>query len=124
MSRRVVIAGVALSEVGRVDNQTPYALLAQASRRALADAGIAPDEIDGFGSTGLGTMAPIDVAEYMGIRPAWIDSTAVGGASWEVMAAHAADAISAGHANVVLLAYVLVAKPFSTFSRNQLWSAA
>ena len=105
MSRRVVIAGVALSEVGRVDNQTPYALLAQASRRALADAGIAPDEIDGFGSTGLGTMAPIDVAEYMGIRPAWIDSTAVGGASWEVMAAHAADAISAGHANVVLLAY-------------------
>ena len=97
--------GVALSEVGRVDNQTPHALLAQASRRALADAGLLPHQIDGFASTGLGTMAPIDVAEYMGIQPTWIDSTAVGGASWEIMAAHAADAISAGHADVVLLAY-------------------
>ncbi|MDO8389532.1 MAG: acetyl-CoA acetyltransferase [Actinomycetota bacterium] len=105
MSRRVAIAGVALSEVGKVDNQTPYALMAQASRRALADAGLRPEQIDGFASTGLGTMAPVDVAEYMGIRPTWIDSTAVGGSSWEVMAAHAADAISAGHADVVLLAY-------------------
>jgi acetyl-CoA acetyltransferase len=105
MSRRVVIAGVALSEVGKVDNATPYALMAQASRRALADAGLNVNQIDGFASTGLGTMAPADVAEYMGITPRWLDSTAVGGASWEIMAAHAADAISAGHANVVLLAY-------------------
>jgi acetyl-CoA acetyltransferase len=50
-------------------------------------------------------MAPIDVAEYLGLRPRWLDSTAVGGSSWEVMAAHAVDAISAGHADVVLLAY-------------------
>ncbi len=105
MSRRVAIAGVALSEVGRVDDQTPYALMAQASRRALADAGLGVDQIDGFASTGLGTMAPVDVAEYMGISPRWVDSTAVGGSSWEIMAAHAADAISAGHADVILLAY-------------------
>jgi acetyl-CoA acetyltransferase len=105
MSRRVAIAGIALSEVGKVDNATPYALMAQASRRALADAGLRPAQIDGFASTGLGTMAPVDVAEYMGISPRWVDSTAVGGSSWEVMAAHAADAISAGHADVILLAY-------------------
>jgi len=105
MGRRVAIAGVALSEVGKVDDMTPYALMAQASRRALADAGLRPDEIDGFASTGLGTMAPVDVAEYMGITPRWVDSTTVGGSSWEVMAAHAADAISAGHADVILLAY-------------------
>ena len=105
MTRRVAIAGVALSEVGRVDDVTPYALMAQASRRALADAGLAVDQLDGFASTGLGTMAPVDVAEYMGITPRWIDSTTVGGSSWEVMAAHAADAIGAGHADIVLLAY-------------------
>jgi acetyl-CoA acetyltransferase len=105
MGRRVAIAGVALSEVGKVDDMTPYALMAQASRRALADAGLQPDQIDGFASTGLGTMAPVDVAEYMGITPRWVDSTTVGGSSWEVMAAHAADAISAGHADVILLAY-------------------
>ena len=105
MSRRVAIAGVALSDVGRVDDLTPYALTAQASRRALADAGLSPQQVDGFASTSLGTMAPIDVAEYFGLTPRWIDSTSVGGASWEVMAAHAADAIAAGHADVVLLTY-------------------
>jgi acetyl-CoA acetyltransferase len=105
MGRRVAIAGIALSDVGRVDDMTPYALMAQASRRALADAALDVNAIDGFASTGLGTMAPVDVAEYMGISPRWVDSTTVGGSSWEVMAAHAADAISAGHADVVLLAY-------------------
>ena len=94
MSRRVAVAGVALSDVGRVDDATPYTLMAQAARRAIADAGLTVDDIDGFASTGLGTMAPIDVAEYMGFVPRWVDSTAVGGASWEVMAAHAADAIA------------------------------
>jgi acetyl-CoA acetyltransferase len=103
--RRVAIAGVALSDMGRVDNRTPFELIAQSSRRALADAGLTKADIDGVGSTGLGTMAPIDVCEYMGITPRWIDSTAVGGAAWEVMAAHAADAISAGHADVILLTY-------------------
>ena len=47
----------------------------------------------------------MDVAEYLGLQPHWVDSTSVGGASWEVMAAHAADAIAAGRADVVLLTY-------------------
>ena len=99
------IAGVALADVGRVDDKGPYELIAQASRRALADAGLTPDDVDGLASTGQGTLPPVDVGEYLGLRPRWIDSTAVGGASWEVMAAHAADAIGAGHADVVLLTY-------------------
>lgn len=99
------IAGVALSDVGRVDDKGPYELIAQASRRALADAGLTPDDVDGLASTSQGTLPPVDVGEYLGLRPRWIDSTAVGGASWEVMAAHAADAIAAGHADVVLLTY-------------------
>jgi acetyl-CoA acetyltransferase len=105
MTRRVAVAGVALSDVGRVDHSTPYALTAQAARRALADAGLTPDEVDGVASTSLGSLAPIEVAEYMGLAPRWLDSTSVGGAAWEVMASHAADAISLGHADVVLLAY-------------------
>jgi acetyl-CoA acetyltransferase len=105
MSRRVAVAGVALSDCGRVDDSTPYALTAQAARRALADAGLTPEDVDGVASTSLGTLAPIEVAEYMGLAPRWLDSTSVGGAAWEVMAAHAADAIALGHADVVLLAY-------------------
>ncbi|WP_338697639.1 acetyl-CoA acetyltransferase [Streptomyces sp. Q6] len=102
---RVAVAGIALSDCGRVDEATPYALHAQAARRALADAGLTPDVVDGFASAGLGTLAPVEVAEYLGLTPRWVDSTSVGGSTWEVMAAHAADAIAAGHARAVLLVY-------------------
>lgn len=105
MNRRVAVAGVALSDVGRVDDLSPWALVAQSSRRALADAGLQPSDIDGVASTSLGMLPPADIAEYLGLRPRWLDSTAAGGSSWEVMAAHAADAIAAGHADVVLLTY-------------------
>ncbi|MGW7556395.1 thiolase C-terminal domain-containing protein [Streptomyces rimosus] len=101
----VAIAGIALSDCGRVDDATPYALHAQAARRALADAGLDRSLVDGFASAGLGTLAPVEVAEYLGLRPTWVDSTSVGGATWEVMAAHAADAIAAGQARAVLLVY-------------------
>ncbi|MFJ4873835.1 thiolase C-terminal domain-containing protein [Streptomyces sp. NPDC088745] len=104
-TRKVAVAGVALADCGRVDDATPYALHAQAARRALADAGLDRTVIDGFASAGLGTLAPVEVAEYLGLRPRWVDSTSVGGATWEVMAAHAVDAISAGHAGAVLLVY-------------------
>ncbi|WP_327735961.1 acetyl-CoA acetyltransferase [Streptomyces nojiriensis] len=103
--RRVAVVGVALSDCGRVDGPTPHALHAQAARRALADSGLQRSVIDGFASAGLGTLAPVEVAEYLGLRPTWVDSTSVGGSTWEVMAAHAADAIAAGQANAVLLVY-------------------
>ncbi|MFF1732198.1 acetyl-CoA acetyltransferase [Streptomyces sp. NPDC058247] len=117
-SRRVAIAGIALSDCGRVDEathpqalgsaragETPFALHARAARRAVADAGLTPDVIDGFASAGLGILAPVEVAEYLGLKPRWVDSTSVGGSTWEVMAAHAADAIAQGHARAVLLVY-------------------
>lgn len=103
--RKVAVVGISLSDCGRVDEATPYALHAQAARRALADSGLDRSVVDGLASAGLGTLAPAEVAEYLGLRPTWIDSTSVGGSTWEVMAAHAADAVAAGHANAVLLVY-------------------
>ncbi|MGW2821386.1 thiolase C-terminal domain-containing protein [Streptomyces sp. NPDC001443] len=104
-TRRAAVVGAALSRCGRVDDATAYTLHAEAARRALADAGLDRSLVDGFASAGTGVLAPVEVAEYLGLRPTWVDSTAVGGSTWEVMAAHAADAIAAGHANAVLLVY-------------------
>ncbi|WP_405645331.1 thiolase C-terminal domain-containing protein [Streptomyces sp. NBC_00019] len=104
-TRKVAVVGVSLSDCGRVDDATPYTLHAQAARRALADAGLDRSLVDGFASAGTGALAPVEVAEYLGLRPTWMDSTSVGGSTWEVMAAHATDAIAAGHANAVLLVY-------------------
>ena len=73
--------------------------------RAIADAGLTKDDIDGFGSSGMGLLAPVEIAEYLGLRPTWVDGTGVGGATWEFMVEHAVAAILAGHAEVVVLVY-------------------
>ncbi|MCW2620687.1 MAG: putative thiolase [Frankiales bacterium] len=105
MTRRVALAGVGLADNGKDHGQTPFGMLAQASRRAVAEAGLKPSDIDGYGSTAMGALPPVDMAEYLGLRPRWLDSTAIGGSAWEVMAAHAADAIAEGRADVILLSY-------------------
>jgi acetyl-CoA acetyltransferase len=102
---RVAIVGAALSDCGRVDTKSPFELHYQAASRAIADAGLTKADIDGFGSAGTGLLAPVEVAEYLGLRPTWIDGTGVGGSTWEVMAEHAVEAIQAGHADVVVLVY-------------------
>jgi acetyl-CoA acetyltransferase len=103
--RDIAIVGAALSDIGRVDDKTPFHLHWQAASRALADAGLSKDDVDGYMSTGTGVLAPVEVAEYMGLRPHWVDSTGVGGAAWEFMVEHAAAAIAQGLVNVVLISY-------------------
>jgi acetyl-CoA acetyltransferase len=104
MPNRVAIVGVGLSDCGRVPDKTAMALMAQSSRHAIADAGLTKDDIDGFGGHG-SLLPPVEVGEYLGLRPAWVDATNVGGSSWEVMARHAAAAISTGEIDVALLTY-------------------
>lgn len=101
---RVAVVGAALSDCGRVPDKTAMALMAQAARRAVADAGLEKDDIDGFGGHGT-LLPPIEVSEYLGLRPTWVDATNVGGSSWEVMGRHAAAAIAAGEIDVALLTY-------------------
>jgi len=102
---RVAIVGAALSDIGRVDDRTPFELHYQATSRALADAGLTRDAVDGLYSCGLGSLAPVEVAEYLGLRPAHFDSTQVGGASWEVMVGHAVAALQVGMAETIVLVY-------------------
>jgi acetyl-CoA acetyltransferase len=104
-TRRVAIVGAALSDIGRVDDKTAFELHFQGASRALADAGLTKDDVGAFMSCGLGTLSPIDVTEYLGLRPQWVDSTQVGGSSWEFMVEHAVAAIRQGLTDVVVLAY-------------------
>lgn len=103
-TRKVSIAGVGLSDLGRVPDKTATQLVWQGAQRALADCGLSKADVDGFGAHGI-TLAPVEAAEQLGLRPTWFDGTNVGGSSWEVMAQHAMEAIQAGSAEVVLLAY-------------------
>jgi acetyl-CoA acetyltransferase len=103
--KTVAIVGAALSDIGRVDTHTPFELHYQAASRAIADAGLTKDDIDGVGSCGMGLLAPVEISEYLGLRPTWADGTGVGGSSWEFMVEHALAAIEAGQAETVLLVY-------------------
>ncbi len=103
--RRVAIVGAALSDCGRVDDKTAYELHLQATSRALEDSGLDRGDIQGFMSTGLGTLPPIEVSDYMGFKPTWVDSTGVGGSTWEFMVEHAYAAIAMGLVDVVALTY-------------------
>lgn len=106
LSRRAAIVGVAESDLGRVPGKTPLGLIAQATTRALDDAGLSKREIDAVFSAGIPSIMPSsEVAEYLGIRPRYTDSTSVGGASFEVHAARAAMGLAHGLFEVALIAY-------------------
>jgi acetyl-CoA acetyltransferase len=101
------IAGVAESDLGAVEEgTTPADLMAQACHRALQDAGIELAAVDGIcAATMQLPMAPLNLAEALGIRPRWFDGTNVGGSSFVAHLRHAHAAIEAGLCSTVLIAY-------------------
>jgi acetyl-CoA acetyltransferase len=99
----VAIVGASeTSRLGKLPDQSVLQLHTEAAVRALADAGVSPHEVDGIANDG---TPPYDVAHYLGIRPRWIDGTSVGGGSFMLLVRHAAAAIAAGAANVVLITH-------------------
>ena len=103
--RRAVIAGVATSDYPLLPDMSEHAVHGQAADRALADAGLTLTDVDGFATAGFFPMYATGVAEYLGLHPAYFDETNAGGASFEVLVEHAALAVEAGAADVVLVTY-------------------
>src|SRR6201747_1842335 len=79
-------------------------LHAECAKGALDDAGLTKDDVDAYycagDAPGLGPMSMID---YMGLKVRHLDSTDVGGSSYQVAVGHALQAIATGRANVCLI---------------------
>ena len=107
LKHQVAIVGVGESDIGKVPHLSGLGLNAQACKRALDDAGLAPSEIDGlltaYSFTEPYTMLGSSLCEYMGLRPRMCTSMVAGGASPGIMLRHAAQAIAAGTAETVLV---------------------
>jgi len=101
------IAGAAESDLGSApDGTRPIDLMAQASLRALSDAGLTPADVDGvFAATTQLPMAPANLALELGIEARYTDATNVGGSSFMFHVGHARAAIAAGLCDVALIAY-------------------
>ena len=101
------IVGVAESDLGEVGpGFTPLDLIGQATSRALDDAGLKKEDVDGlFSASAYYHMPTLSVGEYLGIRPRYSDATNMGGSSFVSHLFHAASAIDAGFCEVALIAY-------------------
>jgi acetyl-CoA acetyltransferase len=108
MSLRGRTAIVAAVEVDTFQSQgrSPAGLMAEATRRAVAEAGLRKEDIDGlFTASSYFAMPALTAAEYLGIRPTYTDSSALGGGSFISHVGHAAAAIEAGLCEVALVTY-------------------
>jgi acetyl-CoA acetyltransferase len=100
------IVGVAESALGTVSGETPVRMMAAAARDALAEADLTLADVDGLFTAGLPTWSPaLELADYLGLQPRHVDSTDVGGSSFEFQVAAADAAISAGLCTTALIAY-------------------
>ena len=103
----VAIVGVGESDIGKVPHLSGLGLNAQASKRALDDAGLKVKDIDGlltaYSFTEPYTMLGSSLCEYLGLQPGMCASMVAGGASPGVMLRHAAQAIAMGLAETVLV---------------------
>jgi acetyl-CoA C-acetyltransferase len=100
------IAGIHEFEKRSAGGLSPLQIKAECAARALEDAGLTWADVDAvYDASEAGRMQGLTIAEYFGVTPRVLDTTAVGGSSYEFHAAHAARDIAAGKANVALLTY-------------------
>jgi len=105
LTKKSAIVGVAESECGVVPHRTPLELIAQATKKALDDAGLAKNEINALFNAGLPMMSTVQLGEYLQIEPRYTDTTQTGGASFEMHVQHATAAIATGLCHTALICY-------------------
>jgi len=103
----VAIVGAAESDLGLCAQGTSALdLMAQASYRALTDAGLKLSDVDGlFSASTQIRFTTLALAEYLGIQPRYQDNTQIGGSSFLSHVTHAMAAIEQGLCTVALVAY-------------------
>jgi acetyl-CoA acetyltransferase len=97
-----IIGASETRDVGVLPDRSMIQLHAEAALAALADAGLTAADVDGVATAG---PLPLEVSHHLGISPRWLDGTMVGGCSFMLHVRHAAAAIAAGAASVVLITH-------------------
>ena len=100
------IVGLGLFGLGEAPGWSAWEIMARAAAAALADAGLRMGEVDGlFCAMMEDSMPAVMAAEYLGIRPRFVDGTMTGGSSFVGYLASATAALDAGLCDVALVCY-------------------
>ena len=99
------IAGAWEHPTRKAPDKSIALLHAECAKGALADAGLTKDDVDGYFCAGdaPGGLGPLSMVEYMNLKCRHVDSTDVGGSSYQVAVGHAMEAIAAGRCSVALI---------------------
>lgn len=101
----MAIAGVAESDCGQGIPLSSLQHQALAAKRALNDAGLTLSDVDAVMAVGFMGLPSVQIAEYLGIKPRFTDSTVTGGSAFETLVEHAALGIAEGLCDVALITY-------------------
>ncbi|HSG75946.1 MAG TPA: thiolase [Burkholderiales bacterium] len=106
MRGSVAIAGVGLAGCGEAPGWSEMEIAAAAAKNALDDAGLTAREVDGIviASTNI-FMSGLALAEHLGVRPKFTESSMLGGSSFVGHLIPAMLALDAGLCDTILVAY-------------------
>jgi acetyl-CoA acetyltransferase len=103
---KIAIVGVGTAGCGEAPGMSELEILAQAAKAAVEDAGLTMQDIDGLCTANLmAAMWPLNVVEYLGLRPKFVEGTNIGGAAFVAHQLPSMLALAAGICDAVLVCY-------------------
>ena len=78
--------------------------------KALDDAGLGKDDVDGLLTAGNIRNSGLNLADYLNMYPKMVDNTTVGGGSFEFHLSHALNAIAVGRISCAVITYSSLAR--------------
>ena len=107
ISGQIALAGAYEHPTRWAPDKSESLIMAECARGALEDAGLELSDVDGLfaASMSMGAMGVVSLAEYLNIKPRYLDGTNIGGSSFVAHVSHAAAAIHAGLCEVALILY-------------------
>ena len=101
---KAYIAGAWEHPTRKATDKSIALLHAECAKGALDDAGLTKDDVDGYFCAGDAPgLGPLSMVDYMNLKCRHVDSTDVGGSSYQVAVGHALESIAHGRCSVALI---------------------